>query len=143
MQRRRHRQRNRPAQQTGDDEGQRRTDCRADDSGEQRHERDLGAVDREHRSARGAERFHRADGVALARQMARHRVRHADAADDKRGQGDQREELGEALDVALELRDALSRVRICQPASGKPVLACCSTDATAASLDAASGRRKR
>ena len=36
--------------------------------------------------------------------MALHRVGDADAADEKRGQADQRQELGEALDIALQRR---------------------------------------
>ena len=65
------------------------------------------AIDGENAAARGAERLHRPDHVALARQVARDRIRHADAADNERGQGDEREELGEALDIAFELRRGL------------------------------------
>ena len=39
--------------------------------------------------------------------MARDRIGDADAADQKRGQADQRQELGEAFDVAFELRRRL------------------------------------
>ena len=66
-------------------------------------ERDhLRQIDREHARAGRAERFQRGDHLPPAVEMALHRVRHADAADQQRGQPDQREELREALDVALE-----------------------------------------
>ena len=76
--------------------------------GEQRDQQDLGAIDRENAAAGGAERLQRSDHIALARKMACDRIGDADAADQKRGQADQREELGEALDIAFELRRGLA-----------------------------------
>ena len=103
MQRRRDRQRNDAAETPGDGEGQDRAECGADERCEQRHQQGLAAIDREDVAAGGAERLHGADHVALARQMARDRIGDADAADQKRGQADQRQELGEAVDAAFEL----------------------------------------
>ena len=74
---------------------------------EQRDHHDLRAVDGEHAGAGGAERFQGRDRLALARKMACDCVRDADAADEKRGQGDERQELAEALDIAFELRRGL------------------------------------
>ncbi len=108
MQRRRDRQRNDGAERPGDRVGQRGAKRGADQSGKQRDQHHLPAIDGEHRAARGAERLHGADGVALARQMRGDRVGDADAADQQRGQADQGQELGEALDIAFELRRRLA-----------------------------------
>ena len=69
---------------------------------DQRQQQHLQQIDREHAAAGRAERLQRRDHVALAVEMALHRVGDADAADQQRGQADQREELREALDVALQ-----------------------------------------
>ena len=79
----------------------------ADQRGEQRDQHDLRAVDGEYVGAGRAERLHGRDRVALAREMAGDRIGDADAADQQRGQGDERQKLAEALDVALELRRGL------------------------------------
>ena len=51
--------------------------------------------------------LHGRDRVALAREMTGDCIGDADAADQQRGQGDQRQELAETLDIALELRRSL------------------------------------
>ena len=80
-------------------------------------------IERDDLPARRAEALQGGDGGALAIDEAAHRIGHADAADQQRGQADQGQELGEALDVALAKRgSALTRVRISKPASGKRVL---------------------
>ena len=107
MQRRGDRKRNDGAEPPRDDERQGGADSRPDGGGKQRDQQNLDAVDGEHVAAAGAERLHGADGVALARQVRRDRIRYTDAADEQRGQRDQGEELGEAFDAALELRRRL------------------------------------
>ena len=135
MQRRRDRKRNDGAEPPRDDERQGGADSRPDGGGKQRDQQDLDAVDREHVAAAGAERLHGADGVALARQMRRDRIRHADAADQQRGQGDQGEELGEAFDAALEL--SATPCRACGSPSrrrGRPTARLCRSPPRRASL---------
>ena len=134
MQRRRDRQRDDAAETRCDGERQSRAKRRADQGGEQRDQHDLGAVDREDAAAGGAERLHRADDVALARQDGGDRIGDADAADQKRGQADQREELAEALDVAFELRRSLVARADFPAGVGNGVCACLSIAATARSL---------
>ena len=92
------------AENRDDGEGQGRADDEPDgraDGGDQQHLRE---IDQHDARAGGAERFHRGNGVALAVEMAFHRVGDADAADQQGRQSDQREILREALDIALELR---------------------------------------
>ena len=81
--------------------GAQREADRDPDRGQHHH---LGEVDREHARPGGAERFQRRDHVALAVEIVLGRVGDADPADQQRGEADEREILGEALDVALELR---------------------------------------
>ena len=104
MQRRHHRQGQQFAEQADNHEGERgpcgKPDHRAD-HGEQGHLRE---IDRKNVAAGGAERLERGDDVAAAVDMALDRVGDADPADQERREADQREELGEALDGALELR---------------------------------------
>ena len=102
MQRRRERQRQDRAEDLGDQKWQRRAEYKAGQGADQRQRHYLREVDREHAAAGGAQRLHGGDGVALTVEMAPDGVRHADAADQQRGETDQREILGEALDVALE-----------------------------------------
>ena len=54
------------------------------------------------RVAGGAERFHRGDGVALAIEVALHRIGDADTADQQGRQSNQREELRETLHITLK-----------------------------------------
>ena len=108
MQRRRDRQRNDGAERPGNRERQRGAERGADHSGEQRDQHHLSAIDGEHCAAGSAERLHGADHVALAREMRGDRIGDADAADQQRGQADQREKLREALDIAFELRRRLA-----------------------------------
>ena len=104
MQRRRERQRH----------ARRRTPRRWRTAARRRHEPDRDAdaassmtstkyIGKDARAGR-AQRLHRRDHVALAVEIMLGRVGDADAADQQRRQADQREILGEALDVALELR---------------------------------------
>ena len=88
-------------------ERQRRAKAGADKGCEQRDQYDLRAINGKDIGAGRAQRFHRCDDVALAREMACHGIRYANAADKKRGQGDEREELTEALDIAFQLRRRL------------------------------------
>ena len=88
------RRRNRERQDRADDEPD-----RGADRGEQHH---LGQVDREDAAAGRAQRFQRRDRVAAAVEIVLHGVGDADAADEQRGEANQREVLREALDVAAE-----------------------------------------
>ena len=93
MQGRDHRQRQQLAEHADDDERQgragRQPDHRAD-PGEQDH---LRQIDREDVAAGGAQRLERGDDVAAAIDVALDRVGDADAADQKCGEADQRQEL--------------------------------------------------
>ena len=112
---------------------------RGADAGEQQH---LRQIDREHAGAGGAERLQGRDDVALAIEMALHRIGDADAADQQRGQADQGQELGEVLDVALELPARhWCGVRMSQPASGNSRVAASAITALAPSLSLLRGRR--
>ncbi len=104
LQRRRDRQRDDRAERRGDGERQRRAEHEPDRGADRRQQQHLREIDREHAAAGRAERLQGGDDVALAVDVALHRVGDADAADQQRGQADQRQELGEALDVALERR---------------------------------------
>ena len=84
---------------------------------------DLRQVDREHVAAGGAERLEGGDHVAPAVEMALHRIGDADAADQQRGEADQRQELREALMLRSSCGEALARVRTSQPASGSALRA--------------------
>jgi hypothetical protein len=97
----------------------REPDHRAD-RGEHDH---LRQIDREDVAAGGAERLERGDDVAAAIDMALDGVGDADAADQQRGEADQRQELGEAADGALELRRGVAAAADSQPASGNALRA--------------------
>ena len=104
MQRRHHRQRQQLAEHADDREWQRRAGDKADhrtDGGEHDH---LGQIDGEDVAAGGAQRLEGGDDVAAAIDMALDGVGDADAADQQRGEADQGQELGKAVDGALELR---------------------------------------
>ena len=104
MQRRRERQRQDRPEHAGDAERQRGAEHEPDRDADRGERHDLGEVDREHARAGGAHRLEGGDHVALAVEIVLGRVGDADAADQQRGEADQGEILGEALDVALELR---------------------------------------
>ena len=71
------------------------------DPGQQQH---FDEIDGNHPAAGGADRLHGGDHVALAVEIMPGGIGDADAADQQRGQADQRQILGEPLDVAFELR---------------------------------------
>ena len=71
---------------------------------DERERDDLHQIDLEHREAGGAERLQRGDDVATPVEMALDGVRDADAADDQRGQPDERQILGKSLDVLRHRR---------------------------------------
>ena len=104
LQRRRDRQRQDGVEGGGDAERQRSAEHEPDRAAERRQQQDLGKIDREHAAAGRAQRLQGRDHVALALDVALHRVGDADPADQERRQADQRQELGEALDVALQRR---------------------------------------
>ena len=96
------RQRQHRAEGPGDEKRQRRADGEAGHRAQRGEGDHLRQIDREDARAGRAERFQRGDRVPPAVEMAFHRVRHADAPHQQRGEPDQREELHKALDVALE-----------------------------------------
>ena len=75
--------------------------------------------------------------------MAFHRIADADAADQQRGQADDGEELGEALDIALELRRGIGAGADVPAGFGNCARACAVTALAAASLVSFAGRRRR
>ena len=95
----------------------------------------LHQIDREHAAAAGAERLQRRDDVAAAVEMALHGIGDADAADQQRRQADKREELREALDVALELRRGVA-ARADLPAGLRKLLRACVGDRLCAASSA-------
>jgi hypothetical protein len=104
MQRRYDRQRQQMTEQADNRERQRRAEHRADQRPDRREHHHLGQVNREHVAAGAAERLERGDHLAAAVDMALDRVGDADAANQQRGQPDQRQKLGEARDRAFKLR---------------------------------------
>ena len=104
LQRRRDRQRQDLAEGRRNSERQRRAEHQTDHRADRGQHDHLRQIDREHPAAGRAQRLERGDHVALAIDVAFDRVSDADPADQQRGQADQRQKLGEALDIALELR---------------------------------------
>ena len=107
MHRRLDRQRDDPTESPGNQKRQQRAQRHADAAADGRQHQHLREIDREYAFAGSAERLQGGDGLAPAVEMAFHRVADADAADQKRGQADDGEKLGEAVDVALELRQSI------------------------------------
>ena len=70
---------------------------------------DLEEIDQRHDGGRRAEALEGGDGGALGIEEGAHRIGDADAADDQRGQADQRQELREAVDVVGERRGGAGR----------------------------------
>ncbi len=104
MQRRHHGQRQDLAEQPDDHKGQCGAGCEPDHRAERGEHDHLRGVDREDIAAGGADSLEGRDDVAAAIDVALHGVRHADAADQERGEANQRQELGEAADGAFKLR---------------------------------------
>ena len=98
------RDRDQRAEAPGRQERQRHAGGEPDDDAHQPQRQHLDQVHGDHEAAAGAEAFQRRDGLALAVDEAAHGIGDADAAHHQRGQADQRQELGEAADVAVELR---------------------------------------
>ena len=104
MQRRHHRQRQQFAEQADDQIRQRGAGGEPDQRSDTCEHDHLGEIDREDVAAGGADGLEGRDDVAAAIDMAFHGIGDADAADQQRGEADQREELREAADGALQLR---------------------------------------
>ena len=104
MQRRHDRQRQDAAEGRRDRERQDRADGEPDRGADCRKQHDLGEVDREDAAAGRAQRFERCDRVAAPVEVMLHGIRDADASDEERREADEREVLGEPLDVAAERR---------------------------------------
>ena len=66
--------------------------------------------DAEHHAARGADALHRGDDLAPLVDEGRDRVGDADAADEQRGQPDERQELPQPLQRAAHLRRGIAPV---------------------------------
>ena len=69
-----------------------------------------GEEDAEHHAARGADALHRGDHLAPLVDEGRHRVGDADAADQQRGEPDERQELPQPLERAAHLRRGIAPV---------------------------------
>ena len=89
-------------EQRAGNEGDKGANSEARRNTESGDDHDLDQVDRHRESGRRAEALEGGDDIALAVEVARHGVSDANAADDKCGEADERQELGEALDVAFE-----------------------------------------
>ena len=79
-----------------------RAEHQADDDAEAGDQHDLDQIDGEDEAAGGAEALEGGDDAALAVEIGAHGIGDADAADDQRGQADQRQELREALDIGRQ-----------------------------------------
>ena len=97
-------------------EGERGADDQSDEDSQRRYGHEFHHGQREDRTAARADGFENRQRLPFALDKTLRRVGDADPADDERGQADQREKLGEAIDVLGELRrDAGARSRL--PAS--------------------------
>src|SRR5437016_3167876 len=103
MQRRHHRQRQQLAEYLDQDEGQRGSDANPDYRADHREHDDLRQVDRKDVAPSGAYRLEGGDHVAAPIDVALDGIGHANPAYQERGEADQGEKLGEAIDGALEL----------------------------------------
>ncbi len=104
MERRRDGERQGVAENVEQQRRQRQPRRRARERRDESHNQDLDQHKACGLAAAGAERFENGEGIALAVDERAHRIGDADAAADKRRQADQGDELGEALDVARQLR---------------------------------------
>ena len=102
MHRRRERQWQRGAEAPADEKRQGGADGEARQRAERGEHQHLGQIDPKHARAGRAQRLERGDRVAAAVEMALDRVGHSHAADQQRGEADQRQILREAFDVAFE-----------------------------------------
>ena len=137
------RHRNRLRQKRSRRKGNRSADHEAHGDAEQGKDKDLDEIDADGEIRRRTEAFQRGDDVAFSLEIAGNGIGDADAADDQRGEADQREELGEALDRPPEPRRGIvARSRLRSPKSGKVSLMPAANAATAA-LSGASGSARR
>ena len=90
--------------------GRRLADREAEQAADPGQHQDLQEIDPEHEAARGAEALERRDGRGPAGQIVLDRERHADPADQQRGQAGERqigrEPVGEAGDLGLDVAGA-------------------------------------
>ena len=93
MHRRHHRQRQQFAEQADDGERHGGAERKADHRADAGQQEDLRQIDAEHVAAGGADRLEGRDDVEPAVDMAPDGVGDADAADQERGEADQRQEL--------------------------------------------------
>ena len=109
----RERDRQQGAEQPIDGEGDRGAQRRAEKRADQRHDHELDERERDDARSGRADSLENGEGRALALDETLRRVRHADAADHQRQQSGQRQELGEAVEVATEVRrDGETRARV-------------------------------
>ena len=92
------------AEQRENDERQRRTEHEAREDAETGDGEDLREADGEDGAARRAERLQDGEARPFALHGGADRIGDADAAHDQRGQSDERQELGETRQVAVEFR---------------------------------------
>jgi len=118
------------------DKGQGGADCQADHGPDPSQQQHLREINDEDTGAGRAQGLHRGDGVALAVEMALHRIGDADPAHQQRGQADQREILRERSTLRSSCGDALLRVRTSHPASGS-CFSAAAVNAAAAALSLA------
>ena len=104
LDRRRQRQRDQAAEQVRNRERQSRADHEPDRDAEERDQRNLGQIHREHGAAGSAHGLEDGDRLAFAIEIVLDRVGDADATDQQRSEPHEREKIREALYVALELR---------------------------------------
>ena len=87
----------------GDGEGQCGAEPEPGANADHRYERHFGEAGEKHIAAGGAQRFQGCQVIALALDEGAHRVGDADAPHDQRREADEGEELGEAVQIFLEL----------------------------------------
>ena len=103
---------------TGNEKTQRNAEHDAD-AGDQQH---LQQMDREDRAAGGAEALEGGDDLAAAIDVGGDRIGDADAADQQRGEPDQRQELAQPLERARDLRRGIAPVAHGEAALGQRLL---------------------
>ncbi len=102
--------------------GKRRAHGEPDQRAEQGDHHDLDERDGEDASAGRAEALQRRHRGAAAVDIGGDRIGDADAAHDERREPDQRQELREPLDIALELRGGVDARARLEPGIGQPRL---------------------
>ena len=100
----RERNRQQGAEQPIDGEGNRRAQRRPEKRADQRHDHELDEREADNARSGRADRLENGERRAFALDKALRRVRDANPADDQRQQSRQRQEFGEAVEVATEVR---------------------------------------